>query len=149
MKWKWFLLAVVCVACDDYSECGVSDYSEEVYINFYNIDTKAARTVKFQSMDVIFPNEGTISYQDTVGATGYIFPLDLTSNSTSFLFRQDDFTSYDLTIGYNTQARIENPDCGPIFRVTALTGSSIAFDSVAVQVTELSKNLAPHVKIYY
>jgi hypothetical protein len=148
MKWKWFLLAVVLISCDDYSECGVTDYSEDIYINFYNIETKVARTVKFQSMDVIYPNEGTISYQDTVGATGYIFPLDLSFSATSFLFRTDT-TDYDLTIGYRTQARIENPDCGPIFRVTSITGQSVAFDSVAVKVKELSKNLAPHVEIYF
>lgn len=148
MKWKWFLLVVVIVSCDDYTECGVTDYSEEVSINFYNIKTKAARTVKFGRMDVIYQTEGTISYVDEVGGRGYLFPIDLTSNTTDFLFTTDS-VDYSLTLGYNAKARIENPDCGPIFQVVAITAQWDKFDSVAVKVKELSKNIAPHVEIYF
>ena len=149
MKWKWFLLtAVVMISCDDYSECGVSDYSEEVYIGLYNSSDSSSKKVTFDQIEVIYADATTLQIIDLVESSSYKLPIDLSSNSTNFTFTLDA-TSYDLRIDYNAQARIENPDCGPIFRVTAIEAQSTAFDSVAVKVKELSKNLAPHVEIYF
>jgi len=148
MNVRWIFLLLILGACDDYTECGVTDAGEEIYINFYNIETKAARTVLFQSMDVDYPSGSQFSFVDDAGGQGYIFPLDMSSEFTSFMFNTDTI-DYDLEIGYKTKAFIENPDCGPIFLVRNITAQSVAFDSVAVRVTELSKNLAPHVEIYF
>lgn len=151
MNVRWLFLLLILVACDDYTECGVTDTGEEIYINFYNIETKAAREVVFTPMEVTFPSTGsTIPFVDDQegGSAGYIFPLDLSSTNTTMVFNTDTI-DYDLSIGYSTKAFIENPDCGPIFLVRNITAQSMAFDSVVVRVTELSKNLAPHVEIYF
>lgn len=137
-------------ACDEVNECGVSPYSEEVYINFYDIETKGARSVSFNHMDVEYGDGTILSLVDTTeaGGTGYAFPLDLSQASTSFLF-DTDTEDYDLLLSYNVKALIENPECGPTLRVTGISAESTAFDSVVVKVTELSKLVAPHVEIYF
>lgn len=148
MKWKWFLLAVVIISCDDNTECGVTDYSEEVYLAFFNSSDSTAKKITFDAIVVNYAGGTQIPQYALEESSTYILPLDLSAHSTNYLFTLD-LIDYDLTIDYNTQARIENPDCGPIFRVTAITAQSEEFDSVAVKVIELSKNLAPHVEIYF
>jgi hypothetical protein len=148
MKFRWLFLLLLFSACDDFSECGVTDASEEIYVNFYNIDSKADTTVTFQSSQALFPSGPVLVDNVSKDVEGYILPLDMASNMTDFIFTSNEI-DYDLQVGYTTKAFIENPDCGPIFLVRNITAQSVAFDSVVVKVTELSKNIAPHVEIYF
>ncbi len=150
MKWRWLFLVPVLWACDDYDDCGISEFSEELYIEFNNIDTKSTRTVTFNSMDVQFSSGNTISYVDEVGGSQYLFPIDLEAGSTTYVFRTDT-ADYTFEFEYTLEAIIENPECGPIFRVKGLSYNEqmTTFDSVAFRVTELTKLFAPHVEVYF
>lgn len=137
-------------ACDDFDDCGISDYSEELSIEFNNIETKGSRTVTFNSMDVLLSSGHTISYVDVEGGSQYLFPLDLEATSTTYVFKTDT-ADYTLEFNYVLEAIIENPECGPTFRVKGLSynDQTTSFDSVAFQVTELTKLFAPHVEVYF
>jgi len=150
MKWRWLLLVPIIWACDDYDDCGISDFSEELYVQFLDIDSKESRTVTFSSMEVAFSNGNTISYLDEEGGTSYIFPIDLEADSTVFTFRTDSI-DYTFELEYSLEAIVENPECGPIFRVKGIgyDEQTTSFDSVAFQVAELTKLFAPHVEIYF
>ena len=146
---KWLFLGIVLVfGCEDNSNCGISDFSEDVVIRFMNIETKAARTVTFDEMRVAYSNRDVIAYVDDDEGTIYSFPVDLAAESTSFEFLTDS-VNYDFTLTYRRDVFIENPDCGPINRIFNLDGTSIEFDSIAFQVPELTKFVSPHVEIYF
>lgn len=150
MKWRWLLLVPFFWACDDFDDCGISDFSEELYIEFGDIETKQARTVTFSSMEVAFSNGNAISYLDEEGGTTYGFPIDLEADSTLFTFRTDSI-DYMFELEYLKEAIIENPECGPVFRIKSLGYDEQInnFDSVAFQVTELTKLFSPHVEVYF
>ena len=150
MNWRWLLMVPLMWACDDFDDCGVSDFSEELYIEFKNIETKNARTVTFNSMDVQFSSGNTIRYVDEEGGSQYVFPIDLEAATQTYVFRTDT-VDYTLQFGYQLEAIVENPECGPIFRVKNLAydENTTTFDSVAFRVTELTKLFAPHVEVYF
>ncbi|MEQ9229758.1 MAG: hypothetical protein RIF46_03690, partial [Cyclobacteriaceae bacterium] len=86
--------------------------------------------------------------------TGYVLPTDLAGSVMNYLFITDT-GKFHLELTYNREAIIENPECGPIFRLKGVKAQSLvdaestAFDSVAVQVLELTKLISPHVEVYF
>jgi len=140
--------SIVILGCAEQADCGVTEQSEELFIGFFDIADGTAREVVFDSMRVDFQNANSIFFIDTAGSSGYIFPLDLQSDFTTYSFITDS-VKYDLRLEYNQQVFIDNPDCGPVFRIFPDTVISERFDSLAIQVTELSKNISPHVEVYF
>ena len=152
MNWRWLLILPTLWACQDLAECGVSDFSQELYIQVFDSATLETRdTAVFNEVVILLPNSsggsnsGAILGDTLFGSAA--LPLDLPQTSTTFLFTTDSII-YDLELSYKVITTIENPECDPVLRVKQLQASSTTIDSIAVRVFELTKNFSPHVEIY-
>ena len=150
MKWKWAVLVIFMLSCDDFNNCGISDFSEELAIRFHDIEDMSIRTVIFDRIDVEYANGHVIILQETEGSTGYLMPIDLSATETIYHFVTESKT-YSLYFNYQNEVQIENPECEPVFRTVGLKYDSLQtnFDSVAFQVTELTNYASPHVEVYF
>lgn len=150
MKRLMFLVGLVILGCEDYDDCGVSNLSEELHLQFHDMDTKKTKKVIFDAMTVQFTDGGVINYQDTIGATGYVFPVSLADTLTHYSFVTDTAV-YNFELWYDLEAIVENPECGPIFRVKQLNYNreTLTFDSAAIKVLELTTLISPHVEVYF
>lgn len=141
-----FLLILLSLfSCADKNTCGITENTDEVFVEFRSYDKKAVIGVDFDSVGVKFANYAEFFITDTTAA---ILPLDVNSSATDFTFYTDS-TDYDFRLSYRSEILIENEDCDPVFRVFDLEASSVELDSVPVQVLELSKLISPHVEIYF
>ena len=142
--WKFlFLIAAVGFSCEDDNTCGISERSSELFPGFFDFESKTQREVNFDSVSVAFAGE-PIFYLDTAA----FLPVDLNGSVTDYVLFTDS-TDYDLKITYRAELFIENEDCDPVFRVFDLEASSENFESLSLQVLELTTSLSPHVEIYF
>ncbi len=154
MNWRWLFLIPIIWACDDYNDCGISDYSEELYVAFYDPADNQVQEVQFDSIRLTYSSGKRILLAGGEATTGYVLPTDLADTVMNYLFITDT-EKLHLELTYNREAIIENPECGPIFRLKDVKAQSLerdgstAFDSVAVQVLELTKLISPHVEVYF
>ena len=153
MNWRWLLLIPIIWACDDYNDCGISDYNEELYIAFYDTTDNVLIDVAFNSILITYANGESISLAQSDTASALALPIDLADTVTNYHFNTDT-ANYHLEIWYQREAILENPECGPVFRLKQFDAQSLdpdeaEFDSVAVQVTEVTKLISPHVEVYF
>lgn len=148
-KWARISLLLALLSCDDFNDCDITDYSESLVMSFRNYETQAERTVIFDQIIATYSDEISISVSAETTTTD-VLPIDLSGTYTSYQFVTDSAT-YDFAFSYVTEAIIENPECGPVFRIKGLEYDAEAtnFDSVAFQVLELTNYLAPHVEVYF
>ena len=143
-----FLLAVVClISCEDDNTCGITDRSDEVFLQFYSYETKQLLAIDFDSVGVVFANED-VFYLDSISTDVLILPIDVSGSVTDFILFTDS-VNYDFKLGYRNEILIENELCDPVFRVFALEASSVELDSFSIKVLELTKLISPHVEIYF
>lgn len=153
MNWRWLFLIPIIWACDDYNDCGISDYSEELYLGFYDIEDESVREVSFDSVRITYASGERLVFLVAQETNGLALPIDLADTVTNYHFITDS-AKYHLKLWYNREAILENPDCGLVFRIKGVQADSYdesetPLDSVAIQVTELSKLVSPHVEVYF
>ncbi len=160
MNWRWLFLIPIIWACDDYNDCGISDYSEEMYLSFYSAEDSALLAVQFDSIRLTYADQTRqiieiIQPESTSNfITVYPLPVDVSDTVMNYHFIAGE-TRYHLELTYKSEAIIENPECGPIFRLKGVKAQSVedaestAFDQVSVQVLELTKLISPHVEVYF
>ena len=143
-KWPFlFLIAIAAFSCEDDNVCGITEQSDEVFMAFFNYETKELLDADFDSVAVFFQDQN-VFYLDTA----FALPIDVQGSFTDYMFYTDS-TDYDLRINYRSQILIDNEECDPVFRISALEASSEELDSISIKVVELSKLIAPHVEIYF
>lgn len=131
-------------SCEDDNTCGITERSDDLFVQFFNFETKQLRTVDFDTVSVVFGEE-VFSLTDT---TASILPVDVNSSVTNFTFHTDSI-DYDFQLSYRSEILIENEKCDPVFRIFALEGSSVELDSIVIKVFELTNRVSPHVEIYF
>ena len=150
-KWTFlFLIAFLAFSCEDDNTCGITEQSDELFVEFFNYQTGELLAVDFDSVGVMFGNAGVFYLADTTAA---ILPLDVSGLVTDFTFHTDS-ADFDFRFSYRTEIIIENEKCDPVFRIFALDASfiemdSLSIDSVSIRVFELTKLASPHVEIYF
>jgi len=143
-----FLFVTTCLtSCVDENNCGITEQSDELFLQFYNIETKKIREVDFDSVGVAFANE-EVFYLDSISNTLLYVPVDVNASTTNFTFFTDS-VDYEFELSYRVNVFIENEACEPVFRILGLSASSVAFDSLSIKVLELNKLVSPHVEIYF
>ena len=141
----YFLFIIGVLGCNEIKECDLDDNRKFAVIEFYHISDSSIRdTLIFNQ---IYNLESPYNFGDTIlEITG--LPLDPSSDFTSFVFETDS-GDFDLDFDYKREFSVYDVDCDPSIKFYDLTGSSTAFDSVAIVNPILNRDEFTNVKIYF
>jgi len=143
-----FILSLCFFAsCNDIEDCGTNDELDFFVMRFYDLETKELKKVAFQvtSSGFIY-GEGFYSEDST--AIG----LPLNPEEEQITYQLDSIgteVSYMLTLSYETNVSIFDPDCPPSFYYSSLDTVNHTFDSLAIPGTITNSQLSTNVEVYF
>jgi len=141
------LIATIIFSCNDIENCDTNDQLDVFILRFYDLDTQGPKKTAFQvSSDSLVYGEGFYS-NDSMAIR---LPLD--PNETSITYQFDSIDTdirHRLTLSYQTNVSIFDPDCLPSFYYSSLDTVSHTFDSLAIPGTITNRQLATNVEVYF
>lgn len=151
MKKLLIVLSVWIVAgCNDIENCGTNDDQNIMRVRFFDFETKQAKSVGFQ----VSSNDPLIAFQvvDDDGipteTTVWELPLNPENSEITYTFTSDT-SSHQLTMSYDLEVSIFDPDCDPSIRFVNLDTVRQTFDSTVVVGAVTNRQLSTNVEIYF
>jgi len=130
---------------NDIQNCDSNNDRDFMILRFFDLETQNAKKVGFVVTTRGFVlGEGFYSTDST--AIG--LPLDPDTESSMFQF-DSDTSSFNLTVSYEKEIRIFDPDCDPSFTFLKLDTVSQTFDSTVVRGTVTNRQLDTNVEVYF
>lgn len=160
-KLVFILLLIFIAACNDIENCETDPNLDFFILRFYDLTSKEAQKVAFQVTSNGFFEGDPVTYIYGEGfyfsdSTGILLPLNPEEQTTSFQFDSiGTNVSYSITLSYETNIFIFDPDCAPSFYYTALDSVNYTFDSLAIPVDFTTRQLitsttiSPNVEVYF
>lgn len=132
------------LACNDIENCDANNDLSFLTIAFYDAESIEAKKVGFSigSGDTEYTG---IYFEDSTAA---ILPLNPLESEISFFFISDT-SEHELTLSYNLQVSIFDPDCDASVTFTGLDTLSYSFDSLAIPGTVTNRQIDTNVEVYF
>lgn len=139
-------------SCSDIDSCDANDEQNFMVLDFHRLESRASLKVGFRvtSGDEVFGEgvyeDGDYAYSED--STSINLPLDPNSETTSFQF-ESDTSSFEITLGYEINVSIFDPDCPPSFFYSGLDTLSHSFDSLSIPGTITNSQIETNVEVYF
>ena len=140
------LATTIIFSCNDIESCDANDQLNFFILRFYDFETQASKKVAFQvlSGDLIYGEGFYFSDSTAIG-----LPLNPVEDSITYQFDSvGTDVSYFLTLSYQTNVSIFDPDCSPSFYYSNLDTVNYTFDSLAIPGTITNRQLRTNVEVY-
>jgi len=141
----FFLIGVLCYACNNIPDCRNEIELNAVKLTFYDSADSTLLEVRFDSIRAL--NTDSVFYQDTL-LTYYELILDPTSNTSTFLFYKSNQID-KLELSYTKSIDIVSEECGPSIAFSEIGLGEYSFDSVALINDFLDQSLTENIEVYY
>lgn len=143
-KLVFILILIGAFACQDIESCAANDEQGFMILEFRDIESSQAKKVGF----VIGSGNTTYSGIYSSDSTLVGLPLDPNSTETSFFFLTDT-SSFDLTMGYETQVSIFDEGCDPSFTFMNLDTIQYSFDSLSIPGRITNRQIGTNVQVFF
>jgi len=141
------LSAAIVFSCNDIENCDTNDQLDFFILRFYDLDTQDPKKVAFQTSSSGFIYGEGFYFSDS---TAIGLPLNPDEASITYQFDSvgTDVT-HRLTLSYQTNVSIFDPDCPPSFYYSNLDTVNYTFDSLAIPGTITNNQLTTNVEVYF